>query len=253
MTVRSKTRRDKIASLVAARGEASVDEIATLFGASHETIRRDLAVLENAGMLLKVHGGAKRAPGAVEGSFSERMALNRAGKAAIAAKLADWLAPEQLVFMDTGSTTLIGAEALARTKGLRVVTNSLKIAATLAAQPQGPEVFVLGGRLERDNRETIGPTTIEEIGRFNADCAIVTIGALSAADGASDYSHDEAQVARAMIAQASRTVVLADQSKFDRRVAFQVCPIDRIDVLITDEAPSAALSAALEMAETLVL
>ncbi len=224
----------------------SLAEIAKRFGASHETIRRDLKVLEDAGALLKIHGGAKRAPRLLEGSFDERMAENRTGKHIIARKLADWLAPEQLIMMDTGSTTLVGAQALSDMPSLKVVTNSLKIANALAAHTSGPDVFLLGGRLERDNRETLGPTTIEGINQYNADCAVITVGALNKQDGASDYSFDEAQVARAMIARATQTVVLADHSKLDRRAAFQVCPLSEIDVLVTDTAPETGLSAALD-------
>ena len=248
MTVRAQTRREKISALVARRGEVSVDEIASMFGTSHETIRRDLTRLEDSGVLLKVHGGAKPAPRLLEGSFNERMSENRDGKQVIANKLAGWLAPNQMIFMDTGSTTLIAAEAVAQVPGLQVATNSLKIANMIASRAGGPDVFVLGGRLETDNRETVGPTTIEEIGRYNADCAIVTIGGLNGADGASDYSYDEAQVARAMIGRAEQTVVLCDQSKFDRRAAFQVCPLAEIDVMISDAAPGVTLASALNAA-----
>ena len=246
-------RRKKISLIVAERGEISVEEIASLCDASHETIRRDLTMLENAGRLLKVHGGAKRIPIAIECSFDERMGENRAGKQIIAEKLARWMSSNQTIFMDTGSTTLVAAEALARISELRVVTNSLKIASALAVTSDGPEVFLLGGRLERDNQETIGPTTIEEIERYNPDLAVITIGGLDASHGISDYSFDEAQVARAMIARAGRTVVLADRSKFDHRATFRVCAIDMIDVLISDELPETKLASALRAAEVSLL
>ena len=252
MSARSQTRRDEISALVAAHGEVSVEEIATLFGASHETIRRDLAVLEDAGALLKVHGGAKRLPHLLEGSFDERMSENRASKQIIGKKLAAWLAPDQLVFMDTGSTTLIAVDAMDQMSGLHLVTNSLKIAHALASRTSGPSVFLLGGRLEPDNLETVGPIAIDETGRYNADLAIITVGALNA-DGASDYSFDEAQVARAMIARADRTVILADCSKFGRRAAFQVCSIGEIDIMVSDKAPDADLASALNAAGVLTL
>lgn len=253
MTMRSKLRRAKIAEMVEARGEASVDEIAAMFDASHETIRRDLAALEETGALLKVHGGAKRAPRAEEGPFDERMARNRAGKQIIAEKLARWMAPDQTVFVDTGSTTLIAAEALRSVRGLRLLTNSLRIASRVVSGSGEAEVFLLGGRLDRDNGETVGPTTIEEIGRFNADVAVITIGALHAAEGASDFSFDEAQVARAMIARAKKTALVADGSKFDQSAPFRVCALEEVDLLITDAPPGAALSAALDAAKVRVL
>ncbi len=239
--------------MVAARGEVGVDEIAEVVGASLETVRRDLTALQDAGVLLKVHGGAKRAPGLIEGSFYERMSQNRPGKEAIAGKLARWLQPDHMIFMDTGSTTLLAAEALADQRSLRVVTNSLKIASSLAARKLGPDVFMLGGAVEGDNSETVGSATVTEIERFNADYAIITIGALNADHGACDFSFEEAEVARAMTARANRTVILADCSKFGRRAAFRVRPLEEIDVLISDAPPGAALGAALSQAGVQIL
>nr|MBX2853504.1 DeoR/GlpR transcriptional regulator [Paracoccaceae bacterium] len=165
-------------------------------------------------------------------------------KRLIAEKLARRVAPNQTLFMDTGSTTLICAQALEALEGVRVITNSARIAAASAG-----EVFLIGGRYDRDNAEALGPTAIEAISQFNADSAVITIGALSAEYGATDYNFDEAQIARAMIARARRLIVVADASKFDSCVSFEVCPLARIDLLITDQAPGQELSTALAAAE----
>lgn len=251
--MRTDSRREQIAALVATRGEVSVEEIATLCDASLETIRRDLVFLQDAGALLKIHGGAKRAPSFIEGPFQERMNENRAAKQVIARKLAAWMSTDQIVFIDTGSTTLIAAETLSGANSLTVVTNSLKIAGHLAARRDGPRVMMLGGQVDGDNGETIGSQAIEQIKRLNADCAIVTVGTLSDAHGACDYNLEEAEIARAMISQADRTIVLADQSKFDRKAAHRVADIGHIDVLISDVAPGGRLGNALAKAGVHVL
>lgn len=247
MTKRAKARRHQIATMVASLGDVSVEELAAHVDASVETVRRDLTVLEDAGELLKVHGGAKRLP-RTEGRFHERMRENRAGKEAIARKLADWLPPDQMIFMDTGSTSLIAAEALAKRAGLKVVTNSLKIAGLLAAETRGPKVYMLGGWVEGDNGETVGSAVIAEIDKFNADYAVLTVGALDPTSGACDFDFDEAEVARAMTRRAAKTVVLADGSKFNRVAAYPVCALTDIDVLISDAPPEVVLHTALETA-----
>ena len=240
MSLKPQQRRARIADMVAAQGQVTVEALAAQFQASSETIRRDLTLLDEAGEVRKIHGGARRAPPQEEGPFHERMEQNRAAKRLIADKLARRVAPGQTLFMDTGTTTLICAQAL---KGVRLITNSTRIAAASAG-----EVFLIGGRYEPDNAETLGPTAIEEINRFSADSAVITVGALCAEQGAADFNFDEAQIARAMIARSRRLLVVADASKFEGRASFVVCPLNKIDLLITDRAPGEELSAALAAA-----
>lgn len=239
--------------MVATLGEVSVETLAHELGASPETIRRDLSVLEDAGKLLKIHGGAKQVPQNDEGPFYARMKANLAEKRAIADKLSAWLQGDQMVFLDTGSTTLIAAEALVRKNSLKIVTNSLKIAGLLAAKPDGPKVFMLGGWVEGDNSETIGSATVTEINRFNADYAIITAGTICPKSGVCDFSFDEAEIARAMTRKAKRTVILADASKLGRRAAYPVCALAEIDILISNALPSAKMRDALSQARVQVL
>ena len=247
-----KLRQEKIAEAVQRRGRVSVELLATRFKTSHETIRRDLTVLAEAGKVQKFHGGAKRPHGLEEGPFRERMATNAVRKRMIAEKVARLIAPGETVMIDTGSTTLMCAEAICKIEGLTAITNSARIAAVLAERGNRATVFLLGGRFDGDNQETFGPATIREIQSFHADHALITIGAMDRAAGATDYNYDEAQVARAMLEAADKLVVVADSSKFERRAAFTVCPLERIDALVSDRPPPVQLRAALAKASVTV-
>jgi len=226
----------------------SVEQLAHRFKTSHETIRRDLAALAETGVVLKVHGGAKLPRLQEEGLFRERMAMNAVGKRIIAGKVAGLIAPGATLFIDTGSTTLMCAEEIGKIAGLTVVTNSTRIAAVLAERGNRTSIFLLGGRFDGDNQETVGPTAIAEIQSFHADHALITIGALDGGAGATDFNFDEAQVARAMIANADRLIVAADASKFQQTAAFTVCPLARINALVTDREPQGTLRTALSSA-----
>ena len=241
-----KLRRERIAEAVRRQGKVSVDQLAARFNTSHETIRRDLSALAESGVVQKFHGGAK-VPRAVpeEGSFRERMTLNAVAKRIVAGKVARLIAPGDTVFIDTGSTTLMCAEEIAKIGGLTVITNSTRIAAVLAERGNRTAIFLLGGRFDGDNHETVGPTAISEIQSFHADHALITIGALDGTAGATDFNFDEAQIARAMIDNADNVIVAADASKFQRRAAFAVCPLARIGALVSDRPPSGGLAAAL--------
>lgn len=245
--MKPKDRQTKILEIVARDGAAEVETLARSFDVSVETIRRDLADLASTGALHKVRGGARRIKRAVEGSFEERRFEAAEAKAAIARTLADLVEPGDTLFIDTGTTTLACAEELARREGLTVVTNSFLIAQRLGGVARH-RVHVLGGTWDAGNAETVGPLAIEQIGRFQADHAIIGVAALDAEAGATDADFDEAQVARAMIEHARNVIVLAHGGKFGRHASYRVCRLDEIDVLVSDRAPDGPLAAALARA-----
>jgi DeoR family glycerol-3-phosphate regulon repressor len=243
--VKPRDRQSAILDVIARAGEATVEALAAEFRVSAETIRRDLAHLAETGALQKVHGGARRPRLLAEGSFAERMAEDAAAKAAIAQKLRDLVAPGDTLFIDTGTTTLAAAEALTTVGRLTVITNSARIAQVMGRTAR---VFLLGGSFAPDNAETVGPTAIAQIGQFQADHAVIGVAAVDAGAGAMDADPDEAQVARAMCANAARVVVLAHAAKLGRKAAFRICRLEEMDVLVSDGVPGDAFRAALDAA-----
>lgn len=244
--MKPRDRQAMIAELVGHEGRMSVDDLAARFHVSTETIRRDLGQLAEDGVVQKVHGGAKRPRLHAEGSFQERMTEDADAKRAIALKLRDVLQTGDTVFMDTGSTTLICAEAMADVGPVTLVTNSVAIAQVIAGAQNGSAVFLVGGQFSVDNRETYGPMAIAQLGSFRADHAVLSAAAIDS-DGIMDSNFEEAQVARAMIEQARRLVIVADASKFGRTAAFKVCDLNEIDMLITDQKPGPEIYSALSL------
>jgi DeoR family glycerol-3-phosphate regulon repressor len=246
--VKPKDRRSKILEIVARDGAVAVETLAAAFEVSVETVRRDLSDLASTGALHKVRGGARRIRLATEGSFEERRFEAAEAKAAIARTLARIVEPGDTLFIDTGTTTLACAEALAPGAGLTVITNSFLVAQRMGASGRH-RVHVLGGNWHSDSAETVGPLAIEQMARFQADHAVIGVAALDAEAGAMDADFDEAQVARAMIGHARNVIVLAHSGKFGRHAAYTVCRLDEIDVLVSDGEPDGPLAAALAQAE----
>lgn len=247
--MKPRARQAGIADVIGQEGQMSVEDLAGRFGVSAETIRRDLAQLAEGGLVQKVHGGAKRLRLLTEGSFQDRMTENAAAKRIIADKLRQLVEPGDTLFIDTGSTTVIAAEALAPVGGLTVITNALRIAQIFAAADRGTRVFLLGGSFNPGNDQTVGPMALAQIAGFQADHAVLTVAGFDAESGATTTDFDEAQVARAMIENADQLVLLVDGSKFGRKAAFRVCPARRVDLLVTEAEPDAALAARLRAAD----
>jgi DeoR family glycerol-3-phosphate regulon repressor len=227
-------RQPQIEAIIRREGEVSVEMLAARFEVSSETIRRDLGSLAERGRVQKVHGGARRPWLVAEPSHGERSVASAAEKLQIGRRLAGLVAPGETLFIDTGSTTLAAAEALAAVPGLTVITNSCRLAERLAQAGSDAAIHLLGGRYGADNAQTTGSAVIEQIAFFRADRAVLTVAALDPEVGAMDASHDEAQVARAMIRHARSLTVLADATKFGRHAAFAVCGTEDIDQVVSD-------------------
>ena len=235
-------RQSRIIDTVKTQGKASVDELAARFGTSVETIRRDLTSLARRGQLEKVHGGAIAPRIHGEGPFALRMQQNGLAKRHIAQKLRDLISPGDTLFIDTGSTTLIVAEALSAIDNLTIVTNSTAIARTLAVGNPSTSIFLLGGNYIEDNRQTCGMMAQEQLNQFHGNLAILTVAAVDSEAGLTDYSYEEAQMARAMSRRAERVIALADSSKFDQAAPFVVADFAQIDALVCEQAPGGELA-----------
>lgn len=244
MGLKPKQRQSQILNAVSQQGEVTVEVLARKFEVSAETIRRDLGLLAESGALRKVHGGARRFGLYTEGSFAERLTESVEAKELIADKLATLIKPGTTLFIDTGSTTLFCAQALAAIEELTVITNSLGIAQLLGKT--GSSVHLLGGKYDADNDETLGPDAVNHIARYQADYAILSAAAVDADSGVMDSNFEETQVAIAMVNCANQVVVLADASKLERRAAFRVCRLEQIDAFVCDKVPEPYLLCALQ-------
>ncbi len=242
--------------LVREQARVSVDALAEVLGASRETIRRDLTDLAERGRVRKIHGGATLAEPRlieqdIEGPFQARLSENAEAKRAIARRAIGLFEPGDTMFVDTGTTTLLFAEELAQAAGLTVITNSVAIAA-LAARGSSNTVFLIGGEYRADGTENLGALAIEQIARFHVIHAVLAVGSVERV-GIFDFDLREADVARAMIAQARSVTVLGDASKFERGGLIKVAPLSGIDRIVTEKAPSGAVSAALRDAGVTVI
>lgn len=241
-------RRDSIIDILRDRERVSVDALADLLATSWETIRRDLTALADRKQIRKFHGGAMLPQLGGEGDFPTRMTQAPHEKRAVGRTAAALFGPGDSLLVDAGTTTLVFAEELARKGGMTVVTNCLAIAQAIGRGPGGNRAFVIGGEYREDAGENVGALAIAQIANFNAAHAVITVGGLVAA-GAYDFVLEEAEIARAMVAQAQRVTVIADASKLGRTALFAVCGLQEIDRLVVDRAPDGVLAAALEAAE----
>ncbi len=230
-------RQRQMLSIVQARKSVSANELANMLYASLPTIRRDLAVLERAGLLVRSHGGASVGDGAegAEPLFLKKIRLQHSEKQRIAAEAANCVADREIVLIDSGTTALALAHRLAD-RVITIVTMDIKVAE--AASVGKAEVLLLGGRVRNRLYSVVGSWTKAALNDIQADVFFLTADAVDEA-GVTNANVDEAEIKAAAISRAERTILIADHTKIGRRSFVPVCPLSALDMLISDRGAEA--------------
>lgn len=212
----------------------SVTDLSRSAGVSEMTVRRDLEALERDGLLRRVHGGAISAVSrSYEPPFSLRAGRNANAKERIAARAASLLSEGDTAVLDVGTSTLALARQIGTLGALTVVTPSLRVAEVLG-DAQGVRVILTGGIVRADERSLIGDLAERAFDELHCDTVFLGVGGIDAGAGLTEFNLDDTRVKRAALRTARRCVVLADASKIGRVAFAQICPLERVDILVTD-------------------
>jgi DeoR/GlpR family transcriptional regulator of sugar metabolism len=203
-----------------------------------------LDVLESQGTLRRTHGGARLVnPKSDEFTFSARDTHQLTEKEAIAQACAGLIVANQTVIIDAGTTCFHVARYL-ESKNPHIITNSLPVANLFSAAPK-LEVVITGGVIYPRLGVLVGPLAVAAFAQVHADFAIMSCGGITP-DGITNSHGLLIEIQRAMMQAAQRVILCVDHTKFGRQSISQLCALDDIDTLITDQAPSAEMHAAIE-------
>ena len=228
----NRERRQKIANIVLQNGSIKNEDIMERFNVSIETVRRDLAFLEKQGVIERVYGGAvKKSYYQTEPAYALRESKNSIEKKAIALKAEKFITESDVVYFDIGTTVLALANVLSANKKITAFTNAIRTALTLT--DKCAQVIIPGGKIRPKELAVSGALAIDNIKEFNIEKAFVGVAGIDA-NGVTDFIEDEARIRRAIIENAKKVIVLADYTKFSVRAVCNVCPLSKIDVVITD-------------------
>ncbi len=242
-------RQTKLVELVMKRGQVSATELVSLFGVSRDTIRRDLTLLEERGLLVRTHGGAVRCERLVTSSITtldSRMNVNRDAKERIGRAAARLVRDRETLMLNGGSSIACFADELEDHRDLTIVTNSLNVPSILP-QCAVRAVYVLGGAYIASAQVTVGFVGFAAMPQISVDTAVIAVSGLSA-QGCSISKLEEAIATKEMMAACQRTILLADSSKFDVQAFAMVADYELVEYLVTDAQPEGSLAAALEEA-----
>ncbi|HZM32762.1 MAG TPA: DeoR/GlpR family DNA-binding transcription regulator [Acidimicrobiales bacterium] len=234
MSIEAAGRLEHIEHKVRTAGRVKVTELATELDVSEMTIRRDLDVLAEQGMIQRIRGGAVAVG---PQPFAQRFSRQARAKDRIAAKLADLVGDGGAVGVDASSTLQRLAGHLGRPRELTVVTNGQDTFQALQDAP-GVTVLLTGGQLDRRTGSLVGPLATRTAREVLLRRLFVSAAAVHPRLGTSEATLEEAEVKLALADVAGEVVVAVDSSKLGQAAPARGLPPERVDLLVTELDPS---------------
>ena len=215
-------------------GDLNVINLYRELKVSRVTIRKDLKLLEEKGLLFRTHGGATlKNPYTIDRPVNEKEKLQSAEKSKIGAVAARLIDDNDSIIIASGTTVLALAKKIQNKKNLTVITASLNVALELLQQPD-IEVLQLGGILRKTSSSVTGPYAQSILADFSCTKLFLGVDGIDLDFGLSTTSAMEAHLNRQMIEASQKVIVLSDSTKFGKRGFGKICGLDKVDRIITD-------------------
>lgn len=240
-------RKQQIINEIENNGFVSAMELAEKLAISLSTIRRDLIELEQEGVITRTRGGAvSSAHGFVLDTVpSSRATRNTTEKVKIAHVAAEMVSAAGCIILDTGSTTLEVARQLFPRQALQVITDSIEIAYELRDR-ENVSIIVTGGLMRAGSYGLYGSFGEEMLESMHAQACVMGAIGLSLREGLTKHDIESLAIRKKMVEISHQLICVADSSKFNVTGLVSVCPVDRVDVLITDAGIDPKFKQALE-------
>jgi len=234
--VLARQRQTLILERVREEGAVRVADLVRALGVSDMTIRRDLEILHDRGLLEKVHGGAAAIEDSslFEPGFTAKSTQMQAEKLAIAAVAATLVVPGTAIALSAGTTTFALARRLTEVPGLTVLTNSVPVADVLYKDGRPDQTVILSGGVRTPSDALVGPFAVDVIRSLHVDLVFMGTHGMDSRSGFTTPNILEADTNRALIASGRRLIVLADHTKWGIVGISSVARLDGADTIITD-------------------
>jgi DeoR family transcriptional regulator of aga operon len=229
-------------------GKVSVQKLSGDLEVSEVTIRKDLRVLEDKGLLFRTHGGATQSnPYTSDRPVSEKENIQAEEKNAIAKEAVKLIGENDSIILASGTTTLAVARKIHPTKRLNVITSALNVSLELSGH-ENVEVLQLGGQLRQSSTSVVGPYAEEFMEGITCGILFLGVDGIDLDFGLTTSNLMEASLNQKFINVAQYTVVIADHTKFGKRGFSRICSLDKVQHIITDDRIETELITKLEEA-----
>jgi DeoR family transcriptional regulator, fructose operon transcriptional repressor len=228
-------RRKKILDLLVKKQSVRVSDLSEEFDVSEATIRRDLDVMEQEGLLEKYHGGAVIGHHlTIEPLYDQKQTSFYPEKHKIGSLGATLIQDGETVFIGAGTTTLQIFPNLTNL-GVQIITTNIGF--ITEKQTQGIQVTLTGGNYRHKSHSLIGPASILSLQHYHASKCFIGTDGISLKHGLTTPLVEEAMLLKTMLERThGMKILLADHSKFGVVSSVKVCSVGDIDVIVSDSA-----------------
>jgi DeoR/GlpR family transcriptional regulator of sugar metabolism len=232
----ARQRQARILERVREDGAVRVADLVRELGVSDMTVRRDLEILDDRGLVEKVHGGATSVEGSAlfEPTFATKSSLQQSEKDAIAFSAASLVEPGMAIALSAGTTTYALAQRLVDIPRITVVTNSIRVTDVLHHGGRVDQTIILTGGVRTRSEALVGPFAVAALRTVHVDLVFVGVHGMDPHSGFTCPNLSEAETDRALIEAARHLVVVADHTKWGVIGISSIARLDQADVLVTD-------------------
>ena len=214
--------------------EVDVKHLTELLGVHATTVRRELREMEKDGLLTRTHGGARLVePIRYELPYELRAKEQVEAKRKIAKAAKKLIHPKMVIGISGGTTCTELSRQIITYDNLTVITNAVNIAIELRSQGD-TRVVMTGGILTSNSYELVGSQVSESMHKYHLDCTFLGASGVDSGFGLSVSDEPEANASRAFISSAEKIIILADHTKIGKTKFAHLCPLDEVNLLITD-------------------
>jgi DeoR/GlpR family transcriptional regulator of sugar metabolism len=228
-------RHQNILELIKEIGRVEVTELSKIFKLSEDSIRRDLRLMEEKGLVKRTYGGAILPDKCNQSArYKERKELNTEVKSLLANLAVTFIQDNDTIWLDGSSTISMMVPLLNKAGGLTVITNSISIANDIMNLTDA-KLFMVGGMVDRESTNAAGIESIKILQQLTVDKVFISPCGISPEWGLSDNSLDEAEIKRTIIDAGREVYILADSSKFGQRSLARISLLQPDFTIITDQ------------------
>ena len=238
-------RHHEIVQWVNKQGRQTLQAVAKQFSVSVQTVRSDIRLLAEKGLVLRSHGEVIPFPHCENISFDQRRIRHAAGKKHIADLCIKKLADYQSVFLGSGSTVAEVANQLSSCQGLQVMTTNIYAARHLCEHPSC-ELTISGGRIRKRDQDVIGGDAMRFFQRYRADIGIFSVATVNKKGHLFDFTDEEVMAREALVEHCQYRILVIDSTKYEKESRCRWGKMSDYDCIITDQKPAQALLSSLK-------
>jgi len=228
-------RKEFIMNTLNEKGILNIQEIVQKFRVSPLTVRRDLAELDEKGLLSRTRGGAVKSK-ATDLLFTYDLKINqhRQNKEAICKLASGYVTEGDILFIDCGTTLSLFTKYIAKFKSLTVITTSLPVISELMNY-QNIRLSLIGGEIDYERQAVYGPVAENTIGMYHASKAFIGADGISLKNGLSSFDAKEGAITQKIMENTDEVFLLCDSSKIEKNSYIRFASLQEIHHLITDQ------------------